>query len=259
MQEGYGKENKELKAALDLCRMVGKLLLENGAETALIRELVERTGKLMGMDSTDISISASSMVISVSKGEDWYTRASRCPERGVNMAVIMEVQQILVRHERGEGTKDDISEAIMSISDKRYNRWVVAVVVAFSCGFFSKLGGADWFMFSVVSFAAFVGTVTLQQLKHRAFTHLTACFISAFITTLVTGVAVRYGAIDTESSGLVMLSAVLMLVPGVPLVNGVSDVIKGFKNMGLARWTFASLLTLATAIGMILSMNFLGL
>jgi len=55
-----------------------------------------------------------------------------------------------------------------------------------------------------------------------------------------------------------MASSVLMLVPGFPLINAVSDMVKGFSNMGIARWTMASLLTLSTSAGIVAAMNVLG-
>ncbi|GAM62519.1 putative membrane protein [Vibrio ishigakensis] len=42
-----------------------------------------------------------------------------------------------------------------------------------------------------------------------------------------------------------------MLVPGFPLINSVADVLKGYINMGIARFVMASLLTLATCLGIV--------
>ncbi|GAM76855.1 putative membrane protein [Vibrio ishigakensis] len=39
-----------------------------------------------------------------------------------------------------------------------------------------------------------------------------------------------------------MASSVLMLVPGFPLINSVADVLKGYINMGIARFVMASFL-----------------
>ncbi len=49
-----------------------------------------------------------------------------------------------------------------------------------------------------------------------------------------------------------------MLVPGFPLINAVADMIKGYINMGIARFVMASLLTLATALGIVAAMSLLG-
>ena len=48
-----------------------------------------------------------------------------------------------------------------------------------------------------------------------------------------------------------MAASVLLLVPGFPLITAVADMFKGHVTTGLARWAMASLLTLATCIGII--------
>ena len=44
--------------------------------------------------------------------------------------------------------------------------------------------------------------------------------------------------------------ALLYLVPGVPLINGVIDVVEGYVLTGFARLTEASLLIVSIAIGL---------
>ncbi len=56
-----------------------------------------------------------------------------------------------------------------------------------------------------------------------------------------------------------MAASVLLLVPGFPLINAVSDMVKGYFNMGLARWGTATLLTISAAIGIILAMSVTGI
>ena len=55
-----------------------------------------------------------------------------------------------------------------------------------------------------------------------------------------------------------MAASVLLLVPGFPLINAVADMFKGHINTGLARWAIASLLTLATCIGVVMAMTVWG-
>lgn len=63
----------------------------------------------------------------------------------------------------------------------------------------------------------------------------------------------------TNTSTVAMAASVLLLVPGFPLINAVADMFKGHINTGLARWALASLLTLATCIGVVMAMTMWGL
>ena len=58
---------------------------------------------------------------------------------------------------------------------------------------------------------------------------------------------------------IAMASAVLMLVPGFPLINSLSDVLKGFMNMGIGRWALATVLTLGTCLGIVSALALLGI
>ena len=52
----------------------------------------------------------------------------------------------------------------------------------------------------------------------------------------------------------------LLMVPGFPAHQcGLSDMVKGCFNMGLARWGQATLLTISAAIGIILAMSVTGI
>ena len=59
----------------------------------------------------------------------------------------------------------------------------------------------------------------------------------------------------TATPKVAMAASCLLLVPGVPLINSVSDMVKGYINTGISRWAFATLLTVATCAGIILAMT----
>ena len=50
-----------------------------------------------------------------------------------------------------------------------------------------------------------------------------------------------------------MAASVLMLVPGFPLINAVSDMVKGYMNTGISRWAVATMLSIATCGGILLA------
>jgi uncharacterized membrane protein YjjP (DUF1212 family) len=78
--------------------------------------------------------------------------------------------------------------------------------------------------------------------------------LTAFVATSVSGLLLRLPLFN-ETSTVAMAASVLLLVPGFPLINAVADMFKGHVNTGLARWAMASLLTLATCIGVVMAMS----
>ena len=64
--------------------------------------------------------------------------------------------------------------------------------------------------------------------------------------------------LGAEQPAIALAASVLLLVPGFPLINAVLDVVKGYYNMGLARWLTASMLTLSATVGIVLAMKLTG-
>jgi uncharacterized membrane protein YjjP (DUF1212 family) len=102
-----------------------------------------------------------------------------------------------------------------------------------------------------------LGMIVRQELGHRHFNPLVNFAATAFVTSTISAQAVIY-SIGNQPT-IVMASSVLMLVPGLPLINAVADMLKGHINMGIARFMMASLLTLATSVGIVASMSLTGI
>ena len=239
-----------------LVAQAGQMLLQHGAESTLVADISRRIGVACGADNVETSLSASSLVITTVVQEHCMTTTRRCPDRGINMRVITEIQRVCIMTEKGLFDVSSAHEKLKNISLARYNRWLVVFMIGLSCACFSSLAGGDWPVFMITFLASSVGMIIRQEIAHRHFNPLLNFGITAFVTTLISGQAIVFQV--GEQPFLAMASSVLMLVPGFPLINAIADMIKGYINMGIARWTMASLLTLATSIGIVGAMNALG-
>lgn len=234
----------------------GQMLLAHGAESTLVGDLMRRFGIAAGMDEVEVSLSASSIVVTTVYQEHCITTARRCPDRGINMRVITQVQRICIMLERGIIDYSMAKKKLNQISPERYNRWLVVVMIGLSCAAFSRLAGGDWTVFVMTFIASAIGMVVRQEIGHRHFNPLMNFAATAFVTTAVSAQAVIYNL--GNAPFVVMASSVLMLVPGFPLINSVADMLKGYINMGIARFVMASLLTLATCLGIVAAMSLVG-
>lgn len=244
------------RAVSRLIAQAGQMLLAHGAESTLVGDLMRRFGLAAGMDEVEVSLSASSLVVTTVYQEHCITTARRCPDRGINMWAITQVQRICIMLERGIIDYSLAQKKLNEISPERYNRWLVVFMIGLSCAAFSRLAGGDWMVFAMTFIASSVGMVVRQEIGHRHFNPLMNFAATAFVTTVVSAQAVIYQLGNSPS--LVMASSVLMLVPGFPLINSVADMLKGYINMGIARFVMASLLTLATSLGIVAAMSLVG-
>ncbi|MBD1555500.1 threonine/serine exporter family protein [Vibrio sp. S9_S30] len=239
-----------------LIAQAAQMLLAHGAESTLVGDITRRIGLASHMDEVEVSLSASSVVVTTLKDGNCITTARRSPDRGINMRVVTQVQRICILMEKGLLDCELAKNKLAGISPERYNRWLVVLMIGLSCASFSRLAGGDWCIFLMTFLASSVGMVVRQEIGHRHFNPFLNFSVTAFVTTLVSAQAVVFH-IGNEPF-IVMASSVLMLVPGVPLINAVADMLKGYVNMGIARFVMASLLTLATALGIIGAMSIVG-
>ncbi|MBU2897283.1 threonine/serine exporter family protein [Vibrio hepatarius] len=234
----------------------GQMLLAHGAESTLVVDITRRIGLAVRMDEVEVSLSASSLVVTTIYQQHCITTARRSPDRGINMQVVTQIQRICIMLERGVIDLNLAQYKLEKVNPKRYNRWLVMGMIGLSCAAFSRLAGGDWVVFFMTFIASSIGMFVRQEIGHRHFNPLMNFAVTAFVTTVISAQAVIYQLGNLPS--VAMASSVLMLVPGFPLINAVADMLKGYINMGIARFVMASLLTLATCLGIIAAMSIVG-
>lgn len=244
------------RAISRLVAQSGQMLLAHGAESTLVGDIMRRIGIACGVDEVEVALSANAFVVTTVMNDHCITTTRSCTDRGINMQVITDIQRVCIMMEKGILDYGLAYKKIQNISPERYNRWLVVVMIGLSCASFSRLAGGDWQVFMMTFIASACGMIVRQEIGHCHFNPLLNFAITAFVTTTISAQAVLYNIGGQPT--IVMASSVLMLVPGFPLINSVADMLKGHINMGLARFTMASLLTLATSLGIVAAMSLSG-
>ncbi len=241
------------RAISRLIAQAGQMLLAHGAESMLVGSIMRRIGLAAGMNEVEVSLSASSLVVTTVVDGHCITTARRCAEKGINMRVVTQVQRTCIMMEKGLIDYRGAQVQLDEISPERYNRWLVMFMIGLSCAAFGRLAGGDWMIFGITFVASTVGMVVRQEMGSRHFNPMLNFGVTAFVTTLVSSQAMvhEWGNLPFVA----VASSVLMLVPGFPLINSASDMLKGYTNMGVARFVMASLLTLATSLGIVGAMT----
>ena len=226
------------RAITRLCIQCGLFLLQHGAESALVEELSTRLGLALGMDSVESAISSNAIVLTTIKDGECLTSTRKNTDRGINMHVVTEVQHIVIMAEHKLLDYKDVEKRFAQIKPLRYPRWLLVFMVTFC--------------------ASTVAMYIRQVLTHRSMHPQINFCLTAFVATTISGLMLRLPAFASTPT-IAMAASVLLLVPGFPLINAVADMFKGHINTGLARWAIASLLTLATCIGVVMAMTMWGL
>ena len=120
------------------------------------------------------------------------------------------------------------------------------ILVGFANASFCRLFGGDWFAVSIVFTATLLGFFLRQRMQARGFNHYVIFIASSFAASMYASVALMF---DTTSE-VALATSVLFLIPGVPLINGVIDIVEGHVLNGIARLASALMLIICIAIGL---------
>lgn len=247
-----------LRKIADVCLLAGQLLLQYGADAQRVEETVHRLGTALGAEWMDILVSPNGLLVSTISHGEFRTKMRRVVRHGVNMHVLTAVNEISRRAERGEYDLYEVRAALEDLAahPPHAPRWVVITLVALACAAFNQLMGGDWGAFGITFGAAAAAMWVRVNMTQRAFNALLVTLATALTAGVVVLLLVRLPLTTTPQTALT--ASVLLLVPGVPLINAAEDLITGHLVIGWARGVQGGLISMAIALGLWLAMSLLG-
>ncbi len=248
----------ELRETMELTLWAAQLLAQSGAEASVVERVVHRLGTGMGGDWLDVFLSPNAVTISISSGNEFRTRTRRIVAAPVNLTTLAEIAALSRRTKRLRLSREEIRAELQRVSAQApvYNRWVIVGAIGLACGAFSQLFGGDGAALLIAWIAASGAMLMRQQLTRMYFNPILVTIVTAFVAGSIASVLALSGI--TATSRAALASSVLLLVPGVALINGAEDLIKGYVVTGLARAVQGGLISLAIAIGLLTAITVFG-
>ncbi|SHG09636.1 threonine/serine exporter family protein [Dysgonomonas macrotermitis] len=253
-------ENITARRFADLILDMGTFLLASGAHSGRVNSNIRRIALAWGF-TVSFHPSFKGLLVTVQNSrdeKDTITLFKESPTHIVHLEVLTRVSHLSWKvYEQGM-TIEETEKAFQEIKQMpHYNHWLVAVVVGFACAGLCLFSFGDWQNAIVTWLAAFVGSLVRYKVASLNFNSMISIGFAAFVTTTITGLGSVNGiGIHPEAA---MATGVLYLIPGVPLVNGVIDLIEGYLSSAVNRYLFAGFILLCIAAGMMLSITFLGI
>lgn len=223
----------------------GRLLMETGANTNHLIRDVKRVAVFMGMkeEEVHVHVTHNTIMVAITTDDRSYTSFTKAATHGVDMTKLSALRKLTWRALEEEYSLEKYEAELCRIENIRehYPLLLRIFSAGMACGGFTLLFGGDWLAALVTLVCATIAYATRRI--------CTAFKINAFISIAVAAfVATALGALsyvvtnDAESMTYAMISASLFLVPGVPLMNAVDDLLNGFTVSGSGRAVFTLLI-----------------
>ena len=237
---------------------LGRVLFQSNADTEEVQDSVRRCAVAFGCEAR-VLVTYESLLCTVSCDGEFRTKTgNRVPAMGVNMATVAAAKSLLEEIECGLSDFSMIRARLEAIEKQPpvYRSWLVVAGLSLTAASLSRLFGGDWPTFFVAFGAGMIGTWLRLEMGRRGWNLFLIAFLTAAASGVVAGLAVRLSW--SHEPALCFLAVGMILVPGVPLVNCVQDMIKNHMTLGISRLGFALLLTLSIAVGLFVAAGITG-
>lgn len=255
-----------IRHKLDLLLRTGCALMESMADTARILRTLKRAEAYLGLPEENIHIyvNFNILMVNLSDEEHSFTKFQRVDKHGVNMTAISAVSNLTWRAIKEDYTLEQYETELEEIRTRRknYTPWQVAIGGGFACGGFCVQFGCDWPAFFYSSFAAILAFRLRMYLNSKGSNGYFNIAIAAFVATLLawftsmlstnpTLTAMVPAFMHSVTPWHPFMACALFIVPGVPLINFVNDMICGYIEVGLVRATNILIMIAAMSFGIV--------
>ena len=258
MTESAPNDAAWLDTLAHLTLQLGRILLQNGCDTEQTRELVTRFAASFGVEA-NLLMHYEAVLVTLAAHEHFRTKIGhRLPGIGVGMSAIEAANRLVDDAGSGRLQLADVQTTLDAIEHRApaYPRWLVTAALGITALGLSRLFGGDWIASVAAGLAGAVGTCVRLELGRRHVNPVLAAFAVALLSGIVGGCSIRLGSSVTPA--LSLIAPAMILVPGVPLINGILDMIRNHVTIGLSRLGFAAIMVLAIALGVTVAARLTG-
>ena len=242
-----------LRHKLDLLLRTGKLLVESAADTNRIMRNMKRTAAYLGLpeEHLHIHVTYDMLMVNLSDGEHSFSKFQRCEKHGINMTTLSMVSKLSWRAIREDYSLERYEEELERIRTRRrnYPAWLVTVCAGFACGGFCVQFGCDWMAFLYSSLAAMAGFRLRAKCLEWGMNVYVSIALAAFVSTLLAWATSFLPEGWTSTPLHPMLACALFIVPGVPIINFLDDMLDNYIAVGITRAVNTVLIVTAMSFG----------
>lgn len=263
-----------LRRKLDLLVRTGVILMASNADCPRIMRNMQRCEAYLGLPHEYIHIFLNYNIIMVNLSDEThsFSKYQRVDSHCVEFTVISKVSKMLWTAIREDWSLDRYEQELEALKHvkKQYSPWMIAVCAGFACGGFCVQFGCDWPAFFYASIPAILGfrlKMFIGKLHWNGYVNIAIC---AFVATLLAWLTTFISLNPTLASALPsflhsdtpyhpFMACMLFIVPGVPLINFVTDMVSDYVQVGLTRAVTTLMIILAMSFGIVLAIQVCGI
>ncbi|MBF8982798.1 threonine/serine exporter family protein [Lutibacter sp. B2] len=235
------------KLILRIALYAGEILLRNGAETYRVEETIEKICKSKNLKYVNTFVTPTGIFISDDR-LDGINFIKRIKNRTIDLSKISQVNTFSRKFvENDISFEDALSELQQINKEEKYPKWLVVTFSGIASAFFALLFGGNFYDFIATFFTSVIVTLSFQKMELLSETPFLGNTAGGALIALLAIISKNIGIVN--SIDMIIIGAIMPLVPGVALTNGLRDFISGDLISGVTRVAEAILVAISIAVG----------
>lgn len=229
---------------------IGALLMSSGASTNRTRVTMERIARGLGYGIELLITQRALMLTIIEKDQQhFFSRLKRISPHGVNFRMVSGISHLSWNVMEENWTIGQISDELQRLKSlPHYPRLVVLVLVGLAGSAFCNIFGGGYIEMTVAFVATVAGLFVRQEAMRVKFNPYLCVYFAAFTASFIAGLAEHFQIGSDPDKAFA--TSVLFLVPGIPLINSVTDLMEGNIQNGMVRAMNGLMIAFSIAMGL---------
>jgi uncharacterized membrane protein YjjP (DUF1212 family) len=229
---------------------VGSVLMSSGANTNRVRITLTRIARGLGY-GIELLITHRALMLTIfdKNQQHFFSKLKRTSPHGVNFRIVSGISHLSWNVIENKMTVAEIWDEVNRLKAlPHYPRLVVLSLVALAGSAFCYIFGGGYVEMAVAFVATFAGLFVRQEATKMKFNPYMCVFFASFAASFIAGLS-EYFHLGTQPDKA-FATSVLFLVPGVPLINSVTDLLEGNLQNGIVRAMNGLIIAFSIAMGL---------
>ncbi|WP_291573759.1 threonine/serine exporter family protein [Clostridium sp. UBA4548] len=236
----------EAKKVLEIALSAGQMLIGNGAEAYRVEETIERICRAYNLECECMATAKGVFISVIDENEEKVTSLKKVRTRRVDLYRIELINSFSRTLQQGNMSFEEAKKTLKDIEGAPYFSFPLRLFAASMTSFIYSLFFNGTIYDSAISATISIGIYyMLEKVSGIGFFQFFEFFFSGFFIGIVSSFIERIMPFVNKDN--IITGAIMILLPGVALTNGIKDIIYGDFTSGIAK--FGEAMLIITAIG----------
>ncbi|MDD7282164.1 threonine/serine exporter family protein [Floccifex sp.] len=225
----------EIEKLLDIGTRAGRLLLESGAEVYRVEDTMIRIcTALANTQEVDSYVTSTGIMLSIGYEGQVFSKICRVRSRNVNLNCVVRINALSRDVQKHDYTLDEISSYLDRIEkEPKYSIWMTTL--------FGGIGAAGFALFFEGGLLEIITSFLIGVVVRLLISFLSMMKMNDFINNVLASIVLAFlsiVAVDLVPSmdvNILIVSGIMLLVPGLAFTNAIRDTIAGDYLSGVSR------------------------